>query len=114
MTIHTISSYRLKSKAVSTNKTFTAENGIIFSIFESIDSKSFAHYYIVETKCEKEYNCKITPLAHLHISKNTGNVKIESFQPEIWNLKTSCEDFVENIRNAIPGMCNAKEKIIAC
>lgn len=102
MRVQTLSSYRLKSKAVSINKTFIADNGIAFSIFVSKGTGSVSQYYIIESKWENAPSPKVIPLAHLQVSKISGNIKFAAFQPENWNLKTDSFEFVRVLSRFIP------------
>lgn len=85
MTSKTLSSFRLHTKAISTDKEIRLNNRI-FSILKSISSKNIIHFYVLDM-CWSESGDQIFPLAHLVVSSKTGNIKFNIIQPEVFNLQ---------------------------
>lgn len=111
MRLQTLSAYRLTSKAITTNRTFTTSNGVSFSIFVSKDSDSLVQYYIVESHWQETAHSKIIPLAQIQLSKTTGKMKVTTFQPENWNLKISTEEFMQYINECAPDLFSSDQSM---
>lgn len=100
MKLKTLSAYRLKSKAIATNKKFTTPSGVSFSVLVSKDSNSVAQYYVVESHWDNNKS-KVVPLAHLQVNRASGKIKYETFQPENWNLSIATSDLKQLIITTI-------------
>lgn len=111
MRLQTLSSYRLKTKAVATEKTFTAPSGVRFSIFVSNESKVISQYYVVESHWESK--SKVIPLAHLQVSKTSGSVKIAALQPENWGVKLDRNELLNRIVSCLPETTTSNKILVA-
>lgn len=97
MRFKTLSMCRLKTNVSTFHKKLTASNGMDFSILVSSESNRIEQFYILDSHWESQKDSKVTPLAHIQVSKITGNVKIASFNPENWNLNLESVDLMSKI-----------------
>lgn len=81
-----LSPYRLTKKAHKVAEFCAFEN---FDVLESHETQVIAQYYVVqngwEAMLDNKNIHKIAPLAHIQVSKNTGNVKFLALQPQLFN-----------------------------
>lgn len=101
MKLQTLSMYRLKAKAIDTRESFTASNGVGFSILVSTSSDLLKQYYVVESQSLEGTSGKVIPLAHVQVSKATGEIKFVVFQPESWGISADSDDLLTIISHRI-------------
>jgi hypothetical protein len=70
----------------------------------SNESKKISQFYVVKSDWDKtnDLSKKITPLAHIHMSNSTGNIKVVLYQPEIWNISNKSKELISFIKSISP------------
>lgn len=106
MKFQTISTYRLKSKAVRMHNVFKS-NGFVFNVYASSESSLVTQYYFVDSKSDSISSGKVVPLAHLQVSRSSGSVKFAALQPENWQLKEDSSELRSRIAKCIANLSMA-------
>jgi hypothetical protein len=88
-----LSAYRLKEKAQ-----FVAGYSDDFVILKSKTSLPVTQYYIVPS--DWSLLARTQPLAHVNVT-TAGEVRVKTFQPELFNLSLSLESFETQLNTLI-------------
>jgi hypothetical protein len=78
--------YRLINYAEKLPEHFSLDEKTKLSVFMSKKNKVFRQFCFIPEKFEGNQAGVIPLFAHIMVSSNTGHIKIDAFQPELFNL----------------------------